>query len=113
MVTKGKHMDSKGEIIVYKAPDGKTVVDVNLKENTVWLSLNQMAKLFGRDKSVVLKHLRKIFKTKEFLDEFENAHQRKDVLNQTPIYVITNYDVSIYGACFAAMHNILDRRETI
>jgi len=56
---------------------------------------------------------KEIFKTKEFLDEFENAHQRKDVLNQTPIYVITNYDVSIYGACFAAMHNILDRRETI
>jgi glucokinase len=56
---------------------------------------------------------REIFKTKEFLDEFENAHQRKDVLNQTPIYIITNYDVSIYGACFAAMNNILDKRETI
>lgn len=54
-----------------------------------------------------------IFTTKEFLSEFENAHQRKDVLKQTPIYVITNYDVSIYGACFAAMHNILDKRETI
>jgi prophage maintenance system killer protein len=58
-------MDSKGEIIVYKAPDGTTAIDVNLKENTVWLSPVQMAKLFGRDKSVILKHIRNVFKTKE------------------------------------------------
>jgi len=48
-----------------------------------------------------------IFLSNEFLDEFENAYQQDDVLKQTPIYVIMNYDVSLYGACFAAMYKNL------
>ena len=47
---------------------------------------------------------KEIFKSKEFLDEFENAHQRSEILQKTPIFVIANYDVSLYGACFAAMY---------
>lgn len=58
-------MESKGEIIVYETNGGKTVIEANLKQETVWLNLNQMAKLFGRDKSVINKHLRNIFKIKE------------------------------------------------
>jgi len=48
-----------------------------------------------------------IFLSNEFLDEFENAYHRDDVLKQTPIYVIMNYDVSLYGTCFAAMYKNL------
>lgn len=51
---------SKGQVIVYK-----NSVEVRLEKETVWLSLNQMADLFGRDKSVISRHLRNIFKTKE------------------------------------------------
>ncbi|MBE7445362.1 MAG: virulence RhuM family protein [Planctomycetia bacterium] len=51
---------SKGQVIVYK-----NNVEVRLEKETVWLSLNQMADLFGRDKSVISRHLRNIFKTKE------------------------------------------------
>ncbi len=47
-----------------------------------------------------------IFSTKEFLNEFKNAYRRNDILEKVPIYVIVNYDVSIYGACFAAMYNL-------
>jgi glucokinase len=47
-----------------------------------------------------------IFTSEEFLIEFENAYQRKDVLEKIPIYVVVNYDVSLYGACFAAMYNL-------
>ena len=46
-----------------------------------------------------------IFSTKEFLEEFENAYRRSDVLEDVPIYVITNYDVSLHGACLAAALN--------
>lgn len=53
------------EIVIYKAPDGHIELDVNLSEETVWLSLNQMAELFARDKSVISRHLSNIFKTKE------------------------------------------------
>lgn len=48
-----------------------------------------------------------IFSTKEFLNEFENAYRKNDILEQVPIYVIVNYDVSLYGACFAAMYNMI------
>ena len=36
-----------GEVIVYEAPDGEIKLDVRLEGDTVWLSLNQMAELFG------------------------------------------------------------------
>ncbi|MFA6294395.1 MAG: RhuM family protein, partial [Victivallales bacterium] len=53
------------EIILYKSPGGKTKLEVNLKGETLWLSLNQIAFLFGRDKSVISKHLSNIYNTKE------------------------------------------------
>ncbi len=58
-------MKNKGGIIVYQSKDGKTSVEVALKENTLWLNLNQIAKLFGRDKSVVSRHLNKVFSSGE------------------------------------------------
>lgn len=54
-----------GEVVVYQAPDGEVRVDVRLERETVWLSLLQIAELFGRDKSVVSKHLRNVFATGE------------------------------------------------
>ena len=52
-------------VLIYKAKDGHIELDVNLSEETVWLSLNQIAELFGRDKSVISRHLSNIFKTNE------------------------------------------------
>jgi hypothetical protein len=43
----------RGEIVVYEAPDGTTALTVRLKGETLWLSLNQIAELFERDKSVI------------------------------------------------------------
>lgn len=56
---------SSGEVVVYEAPDGDVRVDVRVDQETVWLSLNQMADLFGRDKSVISRHLRNVFTTGE------------------------------------------------
>ncbi len=56
---------SMGEIVLYQAEDGHSVIDVRLKDETVWLTLNQMAELFGRDKSVISRHLRNIYKSGE------------------------------------------------
>jgi len=55
---------------------------------------------------------RDIFSSKEFLSEFENAHTHADILRNTPIYVITNYDVSLYGACLAAMQEDVSGQTT-
>ncbi|HHF7367630.1 TPA: hypothetical protein ACPSKY_002767 [Legionella bozemanae] len=60
------------EIIIYTAQDGHIELDVNLANETVWLSMNQMVQLFGRDKSVISRHLNNIFKTNE-LDKKETV----------------------------------------
>lgn len=44
-----------------------------------------------------------IFNSNEFINEFENSFSRKEVLKEIPISIIVNYDVSLYGTCFAAM----------
>ncbi len=54
-----------GGVVLYEAPDGQVRLEVRLKQETVWLSLNQMAQLFGRDKSVISRHLRHVFTTGE------------------------------------------------
>ena len=52
-----------GEIILYQSEDGHTSIDVHLKDETVWLTLNQMTELLDRDKSVISHHLGNIFQT--------------------------------------------------
>src|SRR3990167_3758162 len=53
-------MTNNKQILIYQT-DGKTHIDVQLKNETVWLSLSQMAELFERDKSVISRHLNRIF----------------------------------------------------
>jgi hypothetical protein len=63
------NIQSGGEILLYKTDDGKTKIEVRLKGETVWLSLNQMADLFDRDKSVISKHISNIFEEGELQDD--------------------------------------------
>lgn len=58
-------MNNYGEIIIYQTDDGLTKIDVNMQEETVWLSLDQMAELFQRDKSTISRHIKKIFEEGE------------------------------------------------
>jgi len=51
----------KGEIFMYQTEDGLTKLEVELRGETVWLSLEQMAELFQRDKSTVSRHIKNIF----------------------------------------------------
>ena len=48
-------------LILYQTEDGRTRLEVRLQNETVWLSLNQMADLFQRDKSVVSRHIKNVF----------------------------------------------------
>lgn len=56
-------------IKIYQSEDGKAEINVQLYNDTVWLSLNQMVDLFERDKSVVSRHINNIYKEKELLKE--------------------------------------------
>lgn len=54
-----------GEVLLYEAPDGGVRVEVKLERDTVWLTQQQMADLFGRERSVVTKHIRNTFQEGE------------------------------------------------
>ena len=56
-------------IIMYTTEDGLTKIEVTFDNETVWLSIDQMAELFQRDKSVIGKHVRNIFKEGELAKE--------------------------------------------
>ena len=56
------------EIIIYTANDGDIELDISLTNDTLWLSQQQMADLFGTKRQAITKHLKNIFKTNE-LDE--------------------------------------------
>jgi len=49
------------EILIYKAPDGTIKIDVRLEDETVWLTQDHMAHLFGKAKSTINEHIRNIF----------------------------------------------------
>lgn len=53
------------DVILYNAEDGKVQLEVQLEKETVWLTQDQMAELFGRERSVITKHVRNVFKEGE------------------------------------------------
>lgn len=59
-------------ILIYQAEDGKIKIETRLKNETVWLTQEQMAQLFQRERSVITKHLKNIFEEQE-LDEKSNV----------------------------------------
>ena len=61
---------NNSELVIYESKDGNIKLDVNLENETVWLSLEQIARLFGRDKSVISRHIKNIFAEEE-LDKDE------------------------------------------
>lgn len=69
-------MDNRGEMLIYQTEDGLTKIDVSFENDTVWLSKNQMAELFQRDRSVISKHIKNVFDEGELSPEsnVQNLH---------------------------------------
>ena len=67
--TPEKSNPSRGEMIIYQTEDGLTKIDVNMQNETVWLSLEQMAELFQRDKSTISRHIKNIYTEGELVRE--------------------------------------------
>ena len=69
------------DILIYKTDDGSAQIKVNLDTDTIWLDSHQMAHLFGRDRTVIVRHIRNIYKTEELERETtcaKNAQVAKD-----------------------------------
>jgi hypothetical protein len=64
----------KGEILIYQNQEGNIKIDVRLEEETVWLTQDQMAVLFGKAKSTINEHIKNIFEEGE-LNEALSLHK--------------------------------------
>ena len=81
------------EIDIYITPDNQVELQVNLDNDTVWLTQDQMVLLFGRDQSVVLRHIRNVFKEGE-LNKNSNM-QKMHIANSDKPVTYYNLDVII------------------
>lgn len=55
------------EIVMYQTEDGLTKIEAAFDNDTVWLSIDQMAELFQRDKSTISRHIKNIFNEGELM----------------------------------------------
>ena len=59
----------KGQFLLYQTPDGDSQIEVKLQNDTVWLSLDQMAELFQRNKSTISRHIKNVLEDDELQEE--------------------------------------------
>lgn len=59
----------KGQFLLYQTPDGESKIEVKLQDDTVWLSLDQMAELFQRNKSTISRHIKNVLEEGELAAE--------------------------------------------
>ena len=86
---------STGQIAIYQTEDGKVQMEVRMEQDTVWLRQEQMSDLFGRERSVITKHLRNIFVEGE-LEEKSNV-KNLHIAGSDKINVGLRYANPTYG----------------
>ncbi len=62
-------MINNNEILIYKSNDGSSDISVRLENETVWLTIDQMAELFDKSRSTINEHILNIYKEEELLKE--------------------------------------------
>lgn len=87
----------ENEIILFKNQDVK--LQVNMKDETVWLSLDQMSKLFGRDKSVISRHIKNALKeelnNEEIVAKFATTTQHGTIEGKTQTHMVDYYNLDM------------------
>ena len=88
------------ELIIYQNPDGNIKIDVRLEEETVWLTQDQMATLFGKAKSTINEHIKNVFSEGE-LDEkvvirkFRITTQHGAIVGKTQEVEVFGYNLDV------------------
>ena len=82
-------------VVLYTAPDGKTQLDVKLENETVWLSVEQMALLFGRDRTVISRHIRNAYKEEEVDENITCAKFAHMGTDGDQVYQTTMYNLEV------------------
>lgn len=83
------------QLVIYQTPDGETSIDVNFKDETVWLSQAQMAELFQKDRTVIGRHINNIFKEGELDRETTCANFAHMGTDGDQQYVTTLYNLDV------------------
>lgn len=85
-----------GEILIYQNQEGNIKIDVRLEEETVWLTQDQMAQLFGKAKSTINEHIKNIFEEGE-LHESLSMHKFgiSEFQQKAPNYYNLNVIISV------------------
>jgi hypothetical protein len=86
--------DNKSEIILYQTEDGKAKIDVRLYENSVWLTQNDMMKLFQSSKSNISEHIKHIFAEGE-LNETAVVRKFRTTASDSKNYNVTFYNLDV------------------
>ena len=82
--------ENKSQILLYQTEDGAAKIEVILSEDTVWLSIDQMAELFQRNKSTISRHIKNVLESGELKTEAVVAK------NATTASDLKTYQVSYY-----------------
>ena len=93
-------MEQNNQIVIYQPPDGQTSIDVKLEKETVWLTRQQMAELFQRDKTVILRHIQNIFKEGELEENvvcanFAHTTQHGAIPDKTQEATVKLYNLDV------------------
>ncbi len=86
-------MEAKGQILIYESQEGDLKIDVQLMDETVWLTQDQMALLFGKAKSTINEHIKNIYLERELeesnsLKKFGNSEFQQKAPNYYNLDVI-------------------------
>ena len=88
-------METNEKIVIYQTIDGETYIDVRLEGETVWLSANQMALLFGRDEKTIRKHINNVFSEGELVKENNTHFLRVDNVKQAVAFYTLDVIISV------------------
>lgn len=88
-------METNEKIVIYQTIDGETSIDVRLEGETVWLSANQMALLFGRDEKTIRKHINNVFSEGELVKENNTHFLRVDNVKQAVAFYTLDVIISV------------------
>jgi len=83
-----------GEIVLYQTEDGRTSLTAHLREETVWLTQAQMQELFGRERSVITKHINNVFKEGE-LDRNQVCAKFAHTAADGKTYQVVHYNIDV------------------
>ncbi|MDR1788465.1 MAG: virulence RhuM family protein [Treponema sp.] len=92
--------NAAGEIILYKSADGSIRIEVLLEDETVWITQEQMAALFGKGRSTITEHIKNIFSEGELQEEvvcrnFRHTTQHGAIPDKTQETQVKHYNLDV------------------